>query len=90
MSAKLEILRGRLLTYYRAEKAILTGQSYEIEGLKLTRADLGTVIKMINELENEVRRVEREEGFRVMRSRLRYVVPVDGVNMYHARRLSRW
>ena len=89
MSARLEILRARLLTYYRAEKAILTGQSYEIEGLKLTRADLGTVIKMINELEEEVRRVESEEGFRIVRSRIRYVVPAEGVSKYRARRVMR-
>ena len=33
---KLEILNARLLLYYKAEKAILAGQSYEAEGLKLT------------------------------------------------------
>lgn len=89
MSAKLEILRARLLMYYRAEKAILTGQSYEIEGLKLTRADLGQVISMINQLEKEVRQLESEEGFRIVRSRIRYVVPADGTSKYRARRLLR-
>ncbi|MBR0151704.1 MAG: hypothetical protein IJP89_10115 [Synergistaceae bacterium] len=89
MNEKLEILRARLLMYYRAEKAILTGQSYEIEGLKLTRADLGKVIQMIAELEDEIRRIEAESGFRVVRSRIRYVVPADGANMYKARRILR-
>ncbi len=49
---KLEILNARLLLYYKAEKAILAGSSYEAEGLKLTRADLKTVQTMIAKLEN--------------------------------------
>lgn len=53
---KLEILNARLLLYYKAEKAILAGQSYEAEGLKLTRADLKTVQTMIGKLENEIAR----------------------------------
>ena len=53
---KLEILNARLLLYYKAEKAILAGQSYEAEGLKLTRADLKTVQTMIAKLENEIAR----------------------------------
>ena len=89
MNEKLEILRARLLMYYRAEKAILTGQSYEIEGLKLTRADLRKVIQMIAELEDEIRRVEAESGFRVVRSRIRYVVPADGAKRYRVRRILR-
>ena len=34
---QLHIAESRLALYYKAEKAILAGQSYEIEGLKLTR-----------------------------------------------------
>ena len=53
---KLEILNARLLLYYKAEKAILAGSSYEAEGLNLTRADLKTVQTMIAKLENEIAR----------------------------------
>ena len=51
---KLAVAKARLTLYYKAEKAILSGQSYEIEGLRLTRADLGKVQDMIADLENKV------------------------------------
>lgn len=85
---RIEILRARLLNYYRAEKAILKGQSYEIEGLRLTRADLAAVVNMIAKLEGEITRLEREAEILPPRSRIRYVVPVDGVNRYRMRRVT--
>ena len=72
-NVRLEISRARLELYYKAEKAILTGQSYEIEGLKLTRANLADVQKMIAKLENEVAKLSAPR-----RARLRIIVPKDG------------
>lgn len=65
--------KERLTLYYKAEKAILNGQSYEIGGLKLTRADLGKVQDMISELENKVSRLSAAP-----RPRRRIIVPTDG------------
>ena len=70
---KLAVAKARLTLYYKAEKAILSGQSYEIEGVKLTRADLGKVQDMIADLENKVERLSAPA-----RSRRRVIVPVDG------------
>ena len=70
---QLAIAKARLTLYYKAEKAILSGQSYEIEGLKLTRADLGKVQDMIADLENKVDRLSAKP-----RTRRRVLVPVDG------------
>lgn len=51
---QLQIAQARLTLYYKAEKAILNGQSYEVEGLKLTRANLKDVQNMINSLKAEI------------------------------------
>ena len=51
---QLQIAESRLTLYYKAEKAILSGQSYEIEGLKLTRANLKDVQSMISALESKI------------------------------------
>lgn len=51
---QIQISESRLALYYKAEKAILSGQSYEIEGLKLTRANLKDVQNMINTLESKI------------------------------------
>ena len=51
---QIHIAESRLALYYKAEKAILSGQSYEIEGLKLTRANLKDVQSMINTLESKI------------------------------------
>ena len=51
---QIHIAESRLALYYKAEKAILSGQSYEIEGLKLTRANLKDVQSMIASLENKI------------------------------------
>lgn len=75
---RLEGLRGRLRRYREAEDAILTAQSYEVDGMRLTRADLGKVQRMIAELEGEISRLERDSVDR-HRSRMRVVIPVDGM-----------
>jgi len=72
-NTKLEIKKARLKLYLAAEKAILGGQSYEIEGLKLTRANLKEVQEMISRLENQI-----EKLFRARKSRIKFVVPKDG------------
>ena len=51
---QIQIAESRLILYYKAEKAILAGQSYEAEGLKLTRANLKDVQNMIATLENKI------------------------------------
>lgn len=51
---EIKIAESRLILYYKAEKAILSGQSYEVEGLKLTRANLKDVQNMIAALENKI------------------------------------
>ena len=54
MKEQLHIAESRLTLYYKAEKAILSGQSYEIEDLKLTRANLKDVQSMISVLESKI------------------------------------
>lgn len=51
---QIQIAQSRLTLYYKAEKAILNGQSYEVEGLKLTRANLKDVQSMISSLESKI------------------------------------
>lgn len=51
---QIQIAESRLILYYKAEKAILSGQSYEVEGLKLTRANLKDVQSMIKALEEKI------------------------------------
>ena len=72
--AKLEIKKARLKLYLAAEKAILSGQSYEIEGLKLTPANLKDVQTMIAQLENQVEKLSAKQR----RARLKFIVPKDG------------
>ena len=72
-NSKLELKKARLRLYYSAEKAILSGQAYEIEGLKLTRANLKDVQTQISRLENEVARLSGKG-----RGRLKFIVPKDG------------
>ena len=69
---QLDTAQARLTQYYKAERAILTGQSYEIEGLKLTRANLKDVQNMIASLEGKISSLKaRLRG----RSRYRIVRP---------------
>ena len=70
-----EILEARLMLYLKAEKAILAGQSYTVEGLSLTRADLGKVQEMISGLETEIIRLENQLAKKQIRTRIRYVIP---------------
>lgn len=72
-SERLTIAKARLQAYYKAEKAILSSQSYELEGLKLTRADLGKVQDMIAELEKLVAKLSSPR-----RARHKIIVPADG------------
>ena len=68
---QLYIAESRLALYYKAEKAILSGQSYEIEGLKLTRANLKDVQSMISALESKISALKAQlrgrARFRVVR-----------------------
>jgi hypothetical protein len=73
-NAKLEVKKARLKLYLAAEKAILSGQSYEIEGLKLTRANLKDVQTMIAQLEGAVEKLSNKGH---ERARLKFVVPRD-------------
>ena len=79
--ARLEYVQARLRRYREAENAILSAQSYSVEGLNLTRADLGKVQAMIAELENEEMKLLRQT-VNERRSRIRYVVPRDGVRTW--------
>ncbi len=68
----LEILKQRRNLYLKAERDILSGQTVEIEGMRITRADLETVRRMINNLTNEI--AEMSRGKR--RPRIRIGVPM--------------
>ena len=73
---KLEIKRQRLILYHEAEAAILAGQSYEIENLRLTRAELAQVTEMIAKLEREVEKLENELLMSTsQRSRFKIIIP---------------
>ena len=65
------IAESRLELYINAEAAILSGQSYEVEGLKLTRANLKDVQAMIAKLQAELSaleaRLNNRARFRIMR-----------------------
>ena len=71
ITEQIQIAESRLTLYYKAEKAILSGQSYEVEGLKLTRANLKDVQNMIAALENKISALKsRQRGrakYRIVR-----------------------
>ena len=71
ITEQIQIAESRLTLYYKAEKAILSGQSYEVEGLKLTRANLKDVQNMIAALENKISALKsRQRGrakYRIIR-----------------------
>lgn len=79
MKSRLEILNARLLEYHKAERAILSGQSYKMGDVELTRANLETVIKMIAQLEAEILKLSSK-----FRTRIRTFIPLDG-NSYYKR-----
>ncbi len=58
-AARLAEMRVRLADYLAAEKAILSSQSYMIEGMTLTRANLADVQRMITKLEKDIAREEK-------------------------------
>ena len=68
---EIQLAKSRLSLYLKAEKAILSGQSYEAEGLKLTRANLKEVQTMINQLKKELyslnSKIQGRAKFRVVR-----------------------
>ncbi len=70
---QIRISESRLALYYKAEKAILSGQSYEMEGLKLTRANLKDVQSMIDALEKKVSALNAQ-----LRGRVRFRVVTPG------------
>jgi hypothetical protein len=69
--SRLDALRRRLEMYLAAEAAILSSQSYEMEGLKLTRANLEAVQRTISVLEGKIGRLSGGRG------RMREIVPKD-------------
>lgn len=71
MSSRLDFLKNRLNSYYEAEQAILSGQSYTIGKKTLERPDLAEVKKAIKDLESQAARAEGKGR------RCRFVVPVD-------------
>ena len=75
----LEIQKSRLLAYYECERAILSGQEYEIEGLRLTRADLKVVRDTINDLEHEIKKAEESMNSTKTRPRFKVVIPKEGL-----------
>ena len=68
---QLWVAEKRLVLYLKAEDAILHGQSYEAESLKLTRANLKDVQNMIATLENKISALKAKQRgrakFRVVR-----------------------
>ena len=71
-----EITQRRLELYLKAESDIdLHGQTVEIEGMRITRADLDVIRKMTANLRKELDRIEADELGR-RRPRIRAVVPV--------------
>ena len=69
---KLERTEARLALYYKAEKAILTGQEYTMGSKRLRRADLEDVQSMIEMLEKEVESLKQGGRNKVIRA-----VPLD-------------
>ena len=68
---QLWIAEKRLALYLKAEDTILHGQSYEAEGLKLTRANLKDVQSMISSLEAKISALKAKlrgrSSFRIVR-----------------------
>lgn len=72
-SISLEQAQQRLAAYLEAETAALKSQSYEIEGRRLTRADLAEIRRGIAECRAEVAQLSGAASGRPMRSRV--IVP---------------
>ncbi len=84
---RISMVRARLMRYREAEDAILSAQSYSIEGMNLTRADLKTVQNIIAELERELSGLERASK-KEERNRVRMVVPIDSTAMFKTRSIT--
>lgn len=59
---RLERLERRLELYCEAEEKILSGQSYEMKGIKLDRANLSSVRAEIDKLETQVALLKKNGG----------------------------
>ena len=71
-----ELLTQRLLLYLKAERDITqSGQTVEIEGMRMTRANLETIRKEIRNLEGDIAGIAAQEA-RKGRRRIRAVVPL--------------
>ena len=68
---KLEIAENRLTLYLKTELAILKGQSYKVEGLELTRANLKDVQNEIKNLKAEINALNSKKNMK----RCKYVIP---------------
>ena len=72
-----EWLTQRLQLDLKAERDImLNGQTAEIEGMRLTRADIGDVRAEIRNLKGEIEALDAKEKAK-SRSRIRAVVPKE-------------
>ena len=71
-----ELLTQRLLLYLKAERDITNnGQTVEIEGMRITRANIDAVRAEIRNLKGEIAALEAKERAKG-RSRIRAVVPL--------------
>lgn len=73
-TAKIAKIEERLVEYYKAEKAVTTGQEYSIGNRSLKRADLSEINDMIIKLNSQLSAARRGGKIRMQR-----VVPRDGV-----------
>ena len=72
-----ELLTQRLLLYLKAERDITEfGQTVEIEGMRITRANIDAVRAEIRNLKGEIAALETKERSKA-RSRIRAIVPLN-------------
>lgn len=71
-----EIAKQHLEMWLKAEEAVSTGQSYQIEKMQLTRASLKQIRESISFWEGKVAEAEREEQGRG-RNRIYHFAPHD-------------
>lgn len=71
-----EVAEEHLKIWLEAEKAIATGQSYQIGGRQLTRASLYNVKEQIKYWEDKLRAIERSAS-RKSRRRVAGIIPRD-------------
>lgn len=73
ISTKLTQAKSMLESYLKAEQAILTGQEYSMNGLRLRRADLSEIRKGREYWQNEVDKLESGVGG----MRVKRIIPRD-------------